>query len=70
CVDLDWEKYVETDPTLVREDEHFQLMANPEKAKANLDWEPQVSFEQLIDTMVKADLERLEAGTVSPVGVS
>lgn len=70
CVDLDWQTYVETDPTLIREDEHFQLVANPARAKQNLQWEPQVSFEQLIETMVKADLARLKAGTVSPMGVA
>jgi len=68
CVGLDWEKYVETDPTLVREDEHFQLVANPTKARENLDWQPQVSFEQLIDNMVTADIERVEAGAISPMG--
>lgn len=70
CVGLDWEKYVEQDPLLVREDEHFQLVANPAKAKANLAWEPQVSFEQLIATMVRADLQRIEAGSVAPMGVA
>ena len=70
CVGLDWKKYVETDPLLVREDEHFQLVANPTKAKANLAWEPQVSFEQLVDNMVTADLQRIESGSVSPMGGS
>ena len=54
----------------MREDEHFQLVANPTKAKANLAWEPQVSFEQLVDNMVTADLQRIESGSVSPMGVS
>ena len=67
CVDLDWQKYVETDPGLVREDEHFQLVANPAKAKQNLGWEPQVSFEQLVDKMVRADVAGLRAGSVSPM---
>ena len=44
CVGLDWQKYIETDPTLLRKDDHFQLVANPTKAKENLDWRPQVSF--------------------------
>ncbi len=70
CVGLDWQKYVETDPTLVRADEHFQLVGNPTKAKENLGWQPQVSFEQLIDTMVKADIHRLKAGEITPAGVS
>jgi GDPmannose 4,6-dehydratase len=68
CVELDWQKYVETDPGLMREDEHFQLVADPAKAKKNLGWEPQVSFEQLVAQMVQADLQRLKAGTISPIG--
>ncbi|MEM9087841.1 MAG: GDP-mannose 4,6-dehydratase [Cyanobacteria bacterium P01_F01_bin.53] len=70
CVDLDWQDYVETDPNLIREDEHFQLVANPIKAKKNLNWEPQVSFEQLIETMVQADLQRIQAGTIAPIGAA
>jgi GDPmannose 4,6-dehydratase len=70
CVNLDWQKYVETDPTLVRSDEHFQLVADPTKAKQNLGWEPKVSFEQLINSMVQADLKSLEAGVLAPAGVA
>lgn len=69
CVDLDWQQYAEVDPGLIREDEHFQLVADPTKAKRNLGWEPQVSFEALVAKMVQADLSRLKAGTVAPVGV-
>ncbi|MGB3297152.1 MAG: GDP-mannose 4,6-dehydratase [Phormidesmis sp.] len=70
CVDLDWQKYVETDPGLMREDEHFQLVADPTKAKQNLGWEPQVSFEQLVEKMVQADLDRLKVGAIAPVGMA
>lgn len=65
-VGLDWQRYVETDPSLVREDEHFQLVANPTRAKQNLGWEPEVSFGSLIEMMVRADLERLEMGAIAP----
>jgi GDPmannose 4,6-dehydratase len=67
AVGLDWQQYVETDLGLLRADEHFQLVACPDKAKQNLDWVPAVSFEQLITTMVQKDLERLQAGQVAPV---
>lgn len=70
CVDLEWQKHVETDPTLVRADEHFQLVGNPAKAKKNLGWQPQVSFEQLIETMVKTDICRLQAGEITSTGVA
>lgn len=61
CVDLDWQQYVEVDTTLVRRDEHFQLVADPTKAKTQLDWQPQVSFEVLIERMVQTDLARLQS---------
>lgn len=60
CVDLDWEKYVAVNPKFFRPDEHFKLVADPSKAKQNLGWEPQVSFETLIEKMVLKDLERLQ----------
>jgi GDPmannose 4,6-dehydratase len=66
CVELDWQKYVVTNSNLLRADEHFQLVANPSKAKQNLGWEPKVSFEQLLEKMVKTDLEGLQSGKVTP----
>ncbi|MEO0488035.1 MAG: GDP-mannose 4,6-dehydratase [Cyanobacteria bacterium P01_A01_bin.123] len=65
-VDLDWQTYVDLDPSLLRADEHFQLVANPSKANQKLNWIPQVSFEQLIEKMVRTDLEKLEAGAAMP----
>jgi GDPmannose 4,6-dehydratase len=35
------------------------LIGDPSKAKRALNWEPAVSFEQLVEMMVAADLERL-----------
>ena len=67
CVDLDWQQHVESDPDLFRPDEHFQLVADPTKAQQNLQWQPAVSFEGLIEKMVIKDMERLRAGTAQPV---
>ncbi len=64
-VGLDWQQYVEVNPKFLRADEHFQLVADPSKAKQQLGWQPQVSFEELLARMVKTDLERLQAGTVT-----
>jgi GDPmannose 4,6-dehydratase len=58
-VDLDWHKYVEIDPALIRPAEVDLLIGNPAKAKKNLGWEAQVHFEELVRTMVDADLQRL-----------
>jgi GDPmannose 4,6-dehydratase len=60
AADLDWTKYVVIDPALVRPAEVDLLIGDPAKAKRVLGWEPQVSFEQLVTMMVKADLERLK----------
>ena len=65
-VDLDWQTYVDVDPTLLRSDEHFQLVADPRKANTQLHWHPQVSFESLLETMVQTDLERLQTGQAAP----
>lgn len=62
CVGLDWQRYVVVNPKFFRADEHFHLVANPSKAKSKLGWQPQVSFEQLIEKMVLNDLERLQTG--------
>ena len=59
-VSLDWEKHVRVDPALVRPAEVDALIANNEKARSELGWEPSVSFEGLIEMMVDADLERLQ----------
>ncbi|VTT98416.1 gdp-mannose -dehydratase : GDP-mannose 4,6-dehydratase OS=Sphaerobacter thermophilus (strain DSM 20745 / S 6022) GN=gmd PE=3 SV=1: Epimerase [Gemmataceae bacterium] len=60
AVGLNWEKYVEIDQSLVRPAEVDLLIGDPAKAKAKLGWKPDVSFEQLVEMMVKADLARLQ----------
>jgi len=37
------------------------LIGSPEKARAVLGWEPTVTFEQMIEMMVKADYDQLKA---------
>ncbi len=56
---LDWEKYVRVDPKYLRPAEVDLLIGNPEKAKAVLDWQPEVDFRGLVRMMVDADVERL-----------
>ena len=58
-VGLDWQQYVKTDPRFVRPAEVDVLMADASRARTELGWTPQVSFERLIQMMVDADLERL-----------
>jgi GDPmannose 4,6-dehydratase len=58
-VGLNWEKYVRVDPKFLRPAEVDHLIGNPAKAKRVLGWEPAVNFEQLVEMMVDADMERL-----------
>tara|TARA_B100000686_G_scaffold347391_1_gene435982 strand:- start:305 stop:1297 length:993 start_codon:yes stop_codon:yes gene_type:complete len=58
-VGLNWQDHVEQDPTLFRPAEVDLLVGDPSKARRLLGWEPQVSFKELIEIMVDADLERL-----------
>jgi GDPmannose 4,6-dehydratase len=56
---LNWKDHVEIDPKLVRPAEVDTLLGNAAKAKAELGWEPETSFEDMISMMVDADLERV-----------
>lgn len=56
-VDLDWQRYVEVDPRLFRPAEVHVLCGDATKAKNQLGWEPEVSFEQLVAMMVDNDLD-------------
>ena len=58
-VELDWQKYVKTDPKFLRPAEVDHLIGNPEKARRVLGWQQKVEFKQLVEMMVDADLERL-----------
>ena len=56
-VDLNWEDYTVQDERFMRPAEVDLLIGDPSKAHAKLGWEPEVSFEELIQMMVEADLE-------------
>jgi GDPmannose 4,6-dehydratase len=59
-LDLDWEKYVIVDPAFYRPAEVDLLVSDPAKARNALGWEPEISFERLIQMMVDADLDHLK----------
>jgi GDPmannose 4,6-dehydratase len=59
AADLEWERYVVVDPRYYRPAEVDLLVGDPSKAKRVLGWTPEVSFEQLVEQMVHADLDRL-----------
>lgn len=58
-----YEPYVVIDPRYVRPAEVDMLIGDSSKARRNLGWTPEVTFEQLVEMMVKADLDRLAERT-------
>ena len=68
-VGLDYRDHVATDSALVRPAEVDLLVGDASKARRELGWEPTVAFEELVEMMVDADVDRLEEairhGTVS-----
>jgi GDP-D-mannose dehydratase len=59
-VGLEYERHVTLDPRLFRPAEVDHLLGDPTKARTLLGWEPTVTFSDLIETMVDADLARHE----------
>jgi GDPmannose 4,6-dehydratase len=59
CVDLKREDHVRIDQDLVRPADIEEVVADPAKAKAELGWEAKVGFEELVELMVRADLDAL-----------
>ncbi len=60
-VNLDWRQYVVQDPELMRPAEVDLLIGDAGKARRVLGWQPEVSFTQLIQQMVDADLQKNKA---------
>ncbi|MBU0704514.1 MAG: GDP-mannose 4,6-dehydratase [Chloroflexi bacterium] len=59
CVDLDWQEYVKQDSCFMRPAEVDLLVGDASKARRVLKWESQVSFRELMQMMVDADLALL-----------
>ena len=57
-VGLDYQKYVRTNPDLLRPAEVDTLLADASKARERLDWKARTSFRELVELMVDAELER------------
>jgi GDPmannose 4,6-dehydratase len=62
CVGLDSEGYIRVDPELERAPEPTQSVGDPSKARACLGWQATLSFEQLVQRMVDAELSALSGG--------
>jgi GDPmannose 4,6-dehydratase len=60
-VGLDYRDFVVSDPRFYRPAEVDLLLADPSKARRELQWVPKVEFPELVAMMVDADLARLSA---------
>ena len=59
-VGLNWEDYVVVDKRFRRPADVEYLCGDVSKARQVLGWKPEVTFEQLVSMMVKADMERVK----------
>ena len=60
CVGIyDWSKYVKQDKRFLRPAEVDELIGDSQKAREVLGWSPKVSLEDMIEKMVKHDIELL-----------
>jgi GDPmannose 4,6-dehydratase len=59
-VNLDFEEFVQTSDKYFRPNEVDYLLGDPTKAKKLLGWEPKTSFKDLVEMMVKSDLNLAE----------
>lgn len=64
CVGLEAERYLSVDAALIRAPERTPSVGDPTRAREQLGWRPRVSFEELVQRMVDADLRSLR--TLAP----
>ena len=55
-VNLNWEDYVTTSDEYYRPNEVNYLLGDSSKAKKELNWNPEVSFEELVKMMIESDV--------------
>ncbi len=61
CVDLEAERYLRVDDSLVRPPEGTVSVGDPTRAHERLGWQPRVGFEEWVRRMVLADMSVLRA---------
>ena len=57
CLGLDYQKHINIDPQFLRPARTENLLGSPEKAKKQLGWSYKLSFKELVQEMVEADLK-------------
>ena len=60
CLDLDYRDYVIVNPEFYRPAEVDILLANPNKVKSILKWEPEYSFKDLVDDMILREMHYMK----------
>ena len=55
-----WEKYVEIDKRLIRPQDIDNLIGDSSKARTELNWKPSMSYDSLVELMVKSDQDFFE----------
>jgi GDPmannose 4,6-dehydratase len=59
-VGLEYQQHVDENPEFFRPAEVDHLRGDASRARADLGWEPLVSFDELVNAMVDADMARVE----------
>ena len=59
-LDLDYKRYLKIDETLFRPNDVLELRGDSSKLRKVLNWQPKISFEDLVQEMVLSDLKKLE----------
>ena len=59
-LNLNYKDYIVLDKNLIRPSEVETLLANYSKAKKVLNWEPKISFDNLVSEMIESDLKLVE----------
>ncbi|MEP7342936.1 MAG: GDP-mannose 4,6-dehydratase [Acidobacteriota bacterium] len=59
-LEISWQQHVEVDPRYFRPAEVDLLIGDATKAKEKLGWQPEITFKELVRTMVDADLADLK----------
>lgn len=65
-LDLDYQKFLRIDPSLLRPAEVHHLRGDYSKAQQQLGWRPTINFEALVKMMVNEDMARLKMGATLP----
>ena len=65
-VGLDYTDHVVLDPAYARPIDISETRGDASKAKRELGWSPEVSFDQLVEIMVRAELDALDRGDEAP----